>query len=152
MSGPRLALYHRPDCIYCARVRRAIDALGLEVELRDVDRDPEHERALVAARGRARVPVLRIDGADASTEWLPESAEIVRWLELRAGRPPAPRWVGVVDRVATPTVPIALGLAWASDGPRRSVALGVAVLALLVEVVIAADARRRRSTERTASP
>jgi len=80
-----LALYHYEGCPYCSRVRRALDELGVEVELRDIHRDPAHERALVAARGRHTVPVLRIRRAEGD-EWLPESRDIVQYLRDRFSR------------------------------------------------------------------
>jgi glutaredoxin 2 len=83
-AAPDLSLYHYDSCPYCHRVRSAIDRLGIEVELRDIDQQPEHLRALMGARGRRTVPVLRIEGEDGST-WMPESADIVRYLEKRFG-------------------------------------------------------------------
>ena len=77
----RLALYHFDSCPYCARVRQAIEHLGIDVELRDIRGDRQHYRDLVEARGVRTVPVLKIDGADGSESWLPESADIVRYLE-----------------------------------------------------------------------
>jgi glutaredoxin 2 len=83
-AAPDLALYHYDSCRYCAKVRDALDRLGVEVELRDVLEEPEHMKALVGARGRRTVPVLRIrkEGGD---EWMPESDDIVRYLERRFG-------------------------------------------------------------------
>lgn len=79
-----LALYHYEGCFYCTRVRRAIARLGIDVELRDIFANPEHRRDLIAARGRATVPVLRCTSADAD-RWMPESADIIRYLERRFG-------------------------------------------------------------------
>jgi glutathione S-transferase len=80
-----LALYHYDTCGYCARVRWVLEQLGVEVELRDVLEDPQHMEDLVAARGRRTVPVLRIakDGGD---EWMPESRDIIAYLERRFAR------------------------------------------------------------------
>lgn len=80
-----LILYHFPSCPFCARVRSAIDRLGLAVELRDIRADAEHWNALVAARGRATVPVLRIVSPDGSERWMPESGDIVRYLDKTYG-------------------------------------------------------------------
>jgi glutathione S-transferase len=63
-------------------VRRALADLGVEVEMRDVQRDAEAHAALVAARGRGSVPVLYIEDTDT---WMPESGDIVRWLYARFG-------------------------------------------------------------------
>ena len=76
----KLFLYHFESCPFCRRVRAAIDRLGLEVELRDIHRDAKHWDDLVAARGRATVPVLRIRSPDGTERWMPESADIVRYL------------------------------------------------------------------------
>lgn len=84
MADP-LALYVRPGCGYCEDVRDALRALDMQVEERDVAQDAEHLAALMAARGRATVPVLRI-GED---RWLPESQEIIDYLHQRAGKPRA---------------------------------------------------------------
>lgn len=80
-----LALYHFESCPYCWKVRRALQRLGVEVELRDIDLDSDDERALVAARGRRTVPVLRIRKDDGTDEWMPESSDIVAYLERRFG-------------------------------------------------------------------
>lgn len=80
-----LSLYGYPQCPFCARVLRAIDSLELEIPLRNTMLDDGHRQELVAAMGRGTVPVLRIDGADGEVEWLPESADIIRYLASRFG-------------------------------------------------------------------
>ena len=75
-----LALYGYPSCPFCARVLRAIEELDLDIPLRNTMQDADARRALVEAMGRGTVPVLRIDGEDGETEWLPESADIIRYL------------------------------------------------------------------------
>jgi glutathione S-transferase len=75
-----LALYRFDGCPWCERVRAAIDDLGIEVEERDTRApDSDHGDVLDAARGRRTVPVLRIE-RDGDVQWLPESADIVRYL------------------------------------------------------------------------
>lgn len=80
-DGERLALYHYDGCPFCTTVRREIDRLGVDVELRDVF-EPEHRAALREARGRTTVPVLRVESRD-EDRWMPESRDIVRWLRER---------------------------------------------------------------------
>lgn len=81
-----LALYHYDSCGFCARVRRAIAALALDIELRDILRQREHRDELLAHGGRTTVPCLRIGKSDPATDrWLYESAEIVRYLTERFG-------------------------------------------------------------------
>jgi len=77
----KLILYHSRTCPFCALVMSAIDRLGLDVELREIFDDPRYRDELVAARGRATVPVLRITTPDGEDRWMPESRDIVRYLE-----------------------------------------------------------------------
>ena len=77
----KLVLYHSQTCPYCAIVRSAIDRLDLDVELREIFEDPKSREKLVEARGRATVPVLRIITPDGEERWMPESQDIVRYLE-----------------------------------------------------------------------
>lgn len=77
----KLILYHSLSCPFCAMVTSAIDRLGLDVELREIFQDPQYREQLVDARGRATVPVLRIRSPDGEDRWMPESRDIVRYLE-----------------------------------------------------------------------
>ncbi len=79
-----LSLYHYDGCFYCGRVRKALERLGVEVELRNIHAEPRHLADLLAARGRQTVPVLRIQKPEGD-EWMPESSDIVRYLERRFG-------------------------------------------------------------------
>ncbi|MGB5697047.1 MAG: glutaredoxin [Polyangiales bacterium] len=78
----RLALYYTPTCPFCVRVLRVIDQLDIDVELRDIWANEHYRKELRAARGRATVPVLRCTSA-AKDRWMPESADIVRYLRER---------------------------------------------------------------------
>jgi glutathione S-transferase len=73
--------------MFCARVRRAIAALRLDIELRDVMLSREHHRELATFGGSSTVPCLRIgkDGDPARAEWMYESADIVAYLVERFG-------------------------------------------------------------------
>jgi len=84
MKVPELVLYHVPWCGYCKRVERALEELGLEIEHRDVA-DPVHRGELREARGRTTVPVLRIREPDGTETWMPESLDIVAYLQRRYG-------------------------------------------------------------------
>jgi len=77
-----LVLYHSSTCPFCATVRSAISRLGIDVELREIFEDPRYRDELVTARGRATVPVLRITSPDGEDRWMPESQDIVRYLEM----------------------------------------------------------------------
>lgn len=75
-----LSLYYYDGCFFCLRVLRALDELGVTVELRNVLLNEQHRRDLVAATGRRRVPVLRIRQQDGQERWMPESHDIVAFL------------------------------------------------------------------------
>jgi glutaredoxin len=81
----KLALYHFNGCPYCSMVRSAIDRLGIDVELRDVFQDVQHRDDLVEIRGRATVPVLKITSPDGESRWVPESRDIVSYLQETYG-------------------------------------------------------------------
>ena len=76
---PTYSLYFYPSCYYCRLVLQAIDAKGLDVELRDIHQNPKWREELAAARGRTTVPVLRID-TDEQSQWMPESRDIVKFI------------------------------------------------------------------------
>jgi glutaredoxin len=82
----RLALYYFDGCPFCVRVLRAIDTLELDVEFRNIYEVPEHLKALRQVRGRTTVPVLRITAPDGAERWMPESADIVRYLQATYGQ------------------------------------------------------------------
>ena len=79
-----LALYSTPYCPFSHMVLHTINRLGIDIEIRDIFADRAHRDALVGARGRATVPVLRITTED-SDRWMPESRDIIRYLEKTYG-------------------------------------------------------------------
>ena len=83
-----LALYHYIGCGFCMRVMSAIDALGIRVDDRNIHQDPRHRDTLRAATGRTTVPVLHIEYEDGQIEWMPESRDIIRYLQQNADRLP----------------------------------------------------------------
>ena len=80
---PGLALYHYMSCMFCARVRAAIDELGVEIELRDTRMNPDFADEAFDATGSPTVPVLRIESEDGSVQWMPESGDIIAYLQDR---------------------------------------------------------------------
>ncbi|PTB92899.1 glutaredoxin [Marinobacter sp. B9-2] len=78
-----LALYQFKVCPFCIKVRKEIARLGLNIETRDAQHDPEHRAALEAGGGRIKVPCLKIQQEDGSERWLYESDEIKAWLQER---------------------------------------------------------------------
>lgn len=81
----RLALYYFDGCPFCNMVRSAIDQLGIDVELRNVMLEPQDRDDLIEARGRATVPVLRITSPEGEDRWMPESRDIVSYLQKTYG-------------------------------------------------------------------
>lgn len=78
-----LALYQFSACPFCIKVRKEIARLGLNIETRDAQHDPQHRAALETGGGRIKVPCLKIRRDDGSERWLYESAEIKAWLQER---------------------------------------------------------------------
>jgi glutaredoxin len=81
----KLALYHFDSCPFCRMVTSVIGELGIDVELRNIMESTEHRDDLIAARGRATVPVLRITSPDGEERWMPESRDIVSYLQEAYG-------------------------------------------------------------------
>lgn len=86
----KLALYYSPTCPFCQRVMKGIARLGLDVEMRNVIEDSDRRDELIEARGRATVPVLRIESPDGEVRWMPESLDIIHYLDHTYGDEGAP--------------------------------------------------------------
>lgn len=81
----KLSLYHYDACWFCKTVRRTIERLKLDIESRDIHRDPGHRRRLLTEGGSGTVPCLHIEHDDGRGEWLYESRDICCYLEGRFG-------------------------------------------------------------------
>jgi glutaredoxin len=81
----RLQLYQYRACPFCVMTRRAIRRLGLNIETRDALHNPAYRKELEEQGGKQQVPCLSISRDDGRTEWLYESADIVKYLESRFG-------------------------------------------------------------------
>ncbi|MEN0062108.1 MAG: glutathione S-transferase N-terminal domain-containing protein [Myxococcota bacterium] len=127
--SPRLSLYMFEGCAFCQRVRIALDDLGLSIEERDIRAVPEHATALVEALGQSTVPVLRIDHEE-TTEWLPESSDIVRYLyeEHGDGRRPPALATGFPQTIGAALALVLFLLALIVEGPVRLILLTAAAL------------------------
>ena len=84
-AADTLSLYYYDGCPFCGMVRQTIDHLGIDVELRNILFEPGHRGDLVEARGRATVPVLRITSPDGDDRWMPESRDIIQYLQKTYG-------------------------------------------------------------------
>jgi glutaredoxin len=79
-----LALYDSPFCGFCTMTKRVIGKLNLDIEYRNIQHNNEFRRELIQQGGKAQVPCLRIDEND-QTQWLYESADIIKYLNDRYG-------------------------------------------------------------------
>lgn len=77
----KLALYTMALCPFGWRVTRVINRLGLDVEMRDVLMHPARRDELIEATGRSTVPVLWIQSPDGEVSWMPESRDIIQYLQ-----------------------------------------------------------------------
>lgn len=80
---PHLALYHFQACPYCAITRNVLKHIDLEVEQRDIIKNPMHQRDLSVGGGRQQVPCLRIE-EQGKVQWLYESRDIIEYLKQQA--------------------------------------------------------------------
>lgn len=84
-KSEELVLYGYPQCPFCARVLGVIRQLELDIPLRNTMQDPARREEVIGALGRGTVPVLRIEDVAGEVEWMPESADIIRYLVERFG-------------------------------------------------------------------
>lgn len=75
-----LSLYQLTACPFCVKVRRAIKAGGLNIELRNI-KEQANLNELVEQGGKRTVPCLRIENQDQSVTWLYESNDIINYLQ-----------------------------------------------------------------------
>lgn len=69
------SLYHYDSCPFCVMTRRVIDQTSLDIELRNIQMEPQHR-----AGGKSTVPCLRIDMKDGRSGWLYESSDIMHFV------------------------------------------------------------------------
>ena len=78
-----LVLYEYSSCLACARTRRAMKRLGLNIKTRDVHNEPKWKQELAEQGGKDQVPCLRIADDDNKVSWLYESRDINKYLEQK---------------------------------------------------------------------
>lgn len=76
-----LVLYQFLMCPFCVSVRRAIKRLSLNIETRDVLRDPASREQLLTSGGKDQVPCLKITDNQGNVTWMYESSDIIRYLQ-----------------------------------------------------------------------
>lgn len=77
-----LALYQFRACPFCVKVRRAMHAFNLKVELRDAKNNQQFRQELLEQGGRIKVPCLRIE-ENGEVRWMYESNDIIAYLQER---------------------------------------------------------------------
>ena len=81
LETSQFILYHFQACPFCIKVRRVIKRLGLKIEMRDAQNNPQYKEELIKGGGEYQTPCLRITKSDGSVQWMYESSDIVKFLE-----------------------------------------------------------------------
>ncbi len=74
------ALYYYDACPFCQRVLFALPKVNVEVEKRNVLKNPEYRQQQLQATGRTQVPCLLIEN-EGKEQWLYESGDIIQYLQ-----------------------------------------------------------------------
>ena len=75
------SLYQFHACPFCVKVRREMQRLNLPIALRDAKAEGPFRDELKALGGAVKVPCLRIEHMDGTTEWMYESSDIIAHLQ-----------------------------------------------------------------------
>lgn len=76
-----LSLYQLPACPFCVKVRRSMKRNGLNIEIRNINKNNEYRAELIKDGGKQMVPCLKISEENKPEKWLYESSEIITYLE-----------------------------------------------------------------------
>jgi len=79
-STSHLSLYQLPACPFCVKVRRAMKRGGLNIELKNINKDETFNKELIEQGGKRKVPCLKIVN-DNQSQWLYESSDINNYLQ-----------------------------------------------------------------------
>ena len=80
----KLSLYYYESCPFCKIALNAITSYGVDVELRDVEKNSKHYADLNRGGGHSQVPCLLVERIGGQKEWLYEPSQIVQLLRLRS--------------------------------------------------------------------
>lgn len=78
-----ISLYQFYACPFCVKTRRAIHQLNIDIESRDINKNPAHREQLANGGGKVKVPCLRIEEGD-NVRWMYESNDIINYLKMQA--------------------------------------------------------------------
>ena len=77
-----LSLYQFAGCPFCIKTRRAFRRLNVDIDLRDIRKEPAYREELLAQGGRIQVPCLRNENAG-QVRWIYESSDIIEFVTGR---------------------------------------------------------------------
>ncbi len=77
-----LSLYQLFACPFCVKTRRALHRLNVDVEIKDIGKQPQFRTELEQGGGKVMVPCLKIE-EEGGVRWLYESSDIIEFLEQR---------------------------------------------------------------------
>jgi len=77
-----LVLYHFSACPFCIKVRREMAKLSLPINLREARHNQENKSDLIQYGGKFQTPCLQITDSSGKVNWLYESDDIIKFLQL----------------------------------------------------------------------
>jgi glutaredoxin len=77
-----ISLYQFFACPFCVKTRRAIHALNVNIESRDINKNLHFRTELQENAGKVKVPCLRIEEND-EVRWMYESNDIIEFIQNR---------------------------------------------------------------------
>ena len=81
LSTQNLKLYQLPACPFCVKVRRSMKRSGLNIELKNINKDESLRQELIEQGGKRTVPCLKITDENQNSTWLYESSDIIDYLK-----------------------------------------------------------------------
>lgn len=77
-----LSLYQLPACPFCVKVRRQIKRNGLNIDIKNINKNEVYLEELIDNGGKRTVPCLRIvDEKSKEVRWMYESSMINQYLQ-----------------------------------------------------------------------
>ncbi|MGB1092429.1 MAG: glutaredoxin family protein [Oceanobacter sp.] len=77
----KYSLYYYDMCPFCQMVLRSLPAIKVEVERRNVLKNPAFRQQQQLATGRTTVPCLLIEDEEGKETWMYESTDILAYLK-----------------------------------------------------------------------
>jgi glutaredoxin len=80
-----ISLYQFFACPFCVKTRRAIHALNVNIESRDINKDLNFRTELQENAGKVKVPCLRIEENN-EVRWMYESNDIIEFIQNKVSQ------------------------------------------------------------------